>query len=181
MKWLYKLQQKASITSYEAGSLAIVLALLMGGLGYQYLVPVTAPIAINPATHKQFQMQANTLKNQALGVSTSSGTTSSDSSSAASASMTTDPALPPPETLPLGMEKSGGASRRNAKLPPAPVNLNTAGASELQRLPGVGEATAQKILAHRHSIGRFSRIEQMMDVKGIGEKKFAKMKPYLRL
>ncbi len=62
-----------------------------------------------------------------------------------------------------------------------PVSLNTASESELETLPGVGPATAQKILAYRREHGRFGSIEEIMSVKGIGAKKFEKMKPFLQL
>lgn len=60
------------------------------------------------------------------------------------------------------------------------VNINTANAEELQRLPGVGPATAARILEYRKEIGSFSSPEQLMDVSGIGEKKFEKMQPFVR-
>lgn len=56
------------------------------------------------------------------------------------------------------------------------VNINTAGKSELMKLPGVGEKTADKIIDFRKQNGRFSRAEDIMDVKGIGIKKFEKIK-----
>lgn len=61
------------------------------------------------------------------------------------------------------------------------VHINSAGLDELQRLPGVGPATAQKILDYRRSIGAFRRTEQIMDVSGIGPKKYEKMRPFLAL
>jgi len=61
------------------------------------------------------------------------------------------------------------------------VNVNTAGMEELDRLPGVGPATAQKIIDYRSRIGRFTSVEQLEEVKGIGPKKLEKMRPFVRL
>lgn len=61
------------------------------------------------------------------------------------------------------------------------VNINTAGPDELQRLPGVGPATAQKIIDYRNQVGRFTSAEQLVDVKGIGPKTYEKMRPFLRI
>ena len=60
------------------------------------------------------------------------------------------------------------------------IHLNSASAAELEELPGVGEVTAQRILEYRAQHG-FSRIEDIMNVKGIGQAKFNKMRPYLAL
>ena len=49
----------------------------------------------------------------------------------------------------------------------------------MQRLPGVGPSTAEKILEHRKEKGSFADASQLQDVKGIGPKKFAKMEPFL--
>ena len=66
------------------------------------------------------------------------------------------------------------------KITDGSIRLSTATLQDLMRLPGVGEATAQKILETR-SQQRFRRIEDIMRVKGIGKKKFEVMKKYLVL
>jgi competence protein ComEA len=61
----------------------------------------------------------------------------------------------------------------------APVNLNSATAAQLQTLPGIGASTAQRILDYRQKNGSFKKIEELMNVKGIGEKSFLKLKPLI--
>lgn len=56
------------------------------------------------------------------------------------------------------------------------VNINTANDDELRTLDGVGPATAEKIINHREKNGRFKSIEDIMDVSGIGEKTFERLK-----
>jgi competence protein ComEA len=56
------------------------------------------------------------------------------------------------------------------------VNINTASASELVSLDGVGESTAAKIIAYRQSNGSFASIEDIKKVSGIGDKKFEAIK-----
>jgi len=59
------------------------------------------------------------------------------------------------------------------------VNINTATAAELTRLPRVGEKLAQRIVDHRQQHGAFRRPEDLMEVKGVGEKMFQSLKPYV--
>jgi competence protein ComEA len=59
------------------------------------------------------------------------------------------------------------------------VNLNTATVEQLQSLPGVGPAMAKRILEHRTKVGKFTKIDEILNVKGIGEKRFQKMKDRL--
>ena len=59
------------------------------------------------------------------------------------------------------------------------VNLNTATQAQLETLPGVGAKAAERILEYRQKNGQFKKIEDLMNVKGIGEKSFLKLKPLL--
>ena len=66
------------------------------------------------------------------------------------------------------------------KKPPAhPININTAGATDLQQVPGIGPSTAQKILDTRKSYGSFKSVDDLLAIKGIGPKKLEKMRKYL--
>lgn len=60
------------------------------------------------------------------------------------------------------------------------VNINTATKEELVDLPGVGESTAEKILDYRNEKKGFKRKEDLMNVKGIGKKKFDNIKKYIK-
>ena len=66
-----------------------------------------------------------------------------------------------------------------ARPPQHPININTATVTELMQLPHVGAKTAERIVTFRKQHGGFRRIEELMNVKGIGEKSFAKLRPHL--
>jgi len=79
-----------------------------------------------------------------------------------------------------GGQSPAGAARKE-KPPVAVVNINTATATELETLPGVGPATATRILEYRQKNGGFKKIEDIMNVRGIGEKSFLKLKPLITI
>ena len=66
-----------------------------------------------------------------------------------------------------------------AAKPAVQVNLNTATVADLQDLPGVGAKVAARIIEYRQKQGPFKRIEELMNVQGIGEKSFLKLRPQL--
>ncbi len=59
------------------------------------------------------------------------------------------------------------------------VNINTADMSELQSVPGIGPATAQKIIEYREHNGKFKSVEDILNVSGIGDKTLENMRPYI--
>lgn len=61
------------------------------------------------------------------------------------------------------------------------VELNTATASELRTLPRIGERTAQRIIEYREEHGGFEKIEDLMNVRGIGERTFLRLRPLVRV
>jgi competence ComEA-like helix-hairpin-helix protein len=74
------------------------------------------------------------------------------------------------------------AAAQAEKHPPAkPIDLNLANAKELQELPGVGPVTAQRIIDMRQKSGRFQRVEDLLAIRGISQKKLDAMRPYVTL
>ena len=57
-----------------------------------------------------------------------------------------------------------------------PLNLNTATTAQLEALPGIGPATAQRIVEYRQKSGGFKKVEELMNIRGIGEASFLKLK-----
>jgi comEA protein len=80
---------------------------------------------------------------------------------------------------------SSGSARTSASkthaAPSSPININTATQAQFESLPGIGPKVAQRIVEYRQKNGQFKKIEDLMNVKGIGEKSFLKLKPYVSI
>jgi competence protein ComEA len=82
---------------------------------------------------------------------------------------------------PVSASAQAKSSARSAAKPPVTsvVNINTASAADLEGLPGIGAKTAARIIEHRQKNGPFKKVEELMNVQGIGEKNFLKLKPQI--
>jgi comEA protein len=77
---------------------------------------------------------------------------------------------------------SAGQAQPPAKpAPAAAVNINTATAEQLDALPGIGAKMAARIVDYRQKNGGFKKLEDLMNIQGIGEKNFLKLKPLITL
>lgn len=76
---------------------------------------------------------------------------------------------------------SGGGTVSGEKSVFLRVNINTAGIDSLLLLPGIGPAYAERILKRRQEVGRFTELNQLLEVKGIGPARFEKIRPMLEL
>ena len=74
---------------------------------------------------------------------------------------------------------SGAATQ--APAPSEKVNINTAGVDELVALPGIGKAYAERIVEYRQKNGPFKKVEDLLNVRGIGEKTFDRIRDRLTI
>ncbi len=75
----------------------------------------------------------------------------------------------------------GEGRMAGATVPGALVDLNRATAEELQTLPGIGPVMAERIVALRKERGGFRKLDELMEVKGVGDRTFARLKPLLKV
>jgi competence protein ComEA len=78
--------------------------------------------------------------------------------------------------VPLTAAQSKSTARAAKPVSTAVVNLNTASATDLEGLPGIGAKTAARIVEYRQKNGPFKKVEELMNVRGVGEKNFLKLK-----
>ena len=86
------------------------------------------------------------------------------------------PGEAPPTAAGAGPADPGAADGAGGEGHGAPVDINRASAAELEELPGVGPATAEAIIAHRDQHGPFASVDDLLDVRGIGEAKLEQLR-----
>ena len=74
---------------------------------------------------------------------------------------------------------TGGSQQTRAQTDTPLISINEASREELERLPGVGPALAARIVEHRERFGRFRRAEHLLLVRGISERRFLQLRPYI--
>lgn len=86
---------------------------------------------------------------------------------------------------PVTAERPVQSAERDETTAPAEsrdrVELNTADRMELEELPGIGPRTAERIIEYRTENGRFDKIEELMNVRGIGERTFLRLRDLVRV
>jgi competence protein ComEA len=80
-----------------------------------------------------------------------------------------------------GAQSPSGTRSAARPQPAAAININTASVKELDALPGIGAKTAALIVEYRQKNGPFKKIEELMNVRGVGEKNFLKLKDQINV
>jgi competence protein ComEA len=85
-----------------------------------------------------------------------------------------------PYLIVFGAESEGSSAKTSSAASDSLIDINRAGLEELMRLKGIGEVKAQRIIDRRKELGKFSNVDELLSVKGIGEKTLAKLKRYIK-
>ncbi len=182
MRWLYRLQARAGLTGPEGTAALVIVLALLGGTAARHLQSSAAPVpadlyaaadaAFATATADTAAVatawSATPLATEGFGAPGPSSPAASGSDSSAS-------------QIAEAVVERAAAPRRSGKPPPAPTNVNTASAEELQRLPRIGPALAGRIVEHRRVHGPFRSADALAEVRGIGDKTLEKLRPWVRL
>jgi len=166
--WIEVISRKIGFTKTETQIVLFILAAFAVGAIVLY-----SKTQANEADYLEFDYSAeDSLFNAALGNVDMDDVTKKDSIEKRVASKN--------ELLDFGSGKKKDAVIPMPKSLSSVVNINTASASELSSLPGIGSKTAENILAYRKQKGKFSKTDQLLNIKGIGKAKLAKLREHIK-
>lgn len=159
--------EKLKITPGERYAVAVLLLILVGLSTAPALLPPPSP-AYGPEDYRELDRRFKAL---------SPGRRDSTGDSEASLEIS-----PVPGTLKIGTRPDTvrGDSAQAAGSDSL-ININTADAATLQRLPGIGPVYASRIVAYRETFGSFETVGELVNIRGIGEKRLEKIKPFIKL
>ncbi|MEM8599793.1 MAG: helix-hairpin-helix domain-containing protein [Bacteroidota bacterium] len=182
---VYDLQHRLAVTTTEATALLTLAGLLVLGLGVRAWQAQQIPFddAFYAETDATFAGLSEAREGapvaprpSAASIATRLHAAAADTVRDASKTSGAGPSEAPPvaESTPTPRPRSTRAAAG-----PVRMNVNTASARLLDRLPGIGPALAERIIAYRAEHGDFRRAEDLVNVRGIGPKTFDRMAPYV--
>lgn len=162
MIWMYRLQQRLAITKTEANILLAFTLFLFLGFGWRYVQAQQYPsVAGYAQAEQQLAAATEVFQNVSLAHSTP-------------AAQEVHPTITP---IVADSQRTAEPIGRAPSV--ARMNINRATASQLERLPRIGPKMAERILTYRNTHGAFKRVKDLTNVRGIGEKTLAKLKPFV--
>lgn len=169
---LYRLQAWLALTGSETAALLVLSGALALGLGVRQLQGQSAPPAVHLAA-----------ADSTWAVLTAAAAPDSVATAGGEPLAAPETRIVPSDSVVIptsGFADAPPAPRRRSSAnSPVRMNLNTADAALLQRLPRIGPALAGRIIAYRQEIGPFARVEDVVDVRGIGPKTLERIQPWL--
>jgi len=92
------------------------------------------------------------------------------------------PAAEPSPVLPSSATPAGSTvARQQAPAPEEKVDLNSATAEDLEKVPGIGPTLAERIVAFRDEHGRFEKVDDLLNVRGIGTRSLERIRPHVKV
>lgn len=163
--FLDKLQSAFGVANYELRAVLLILGGIVIGVSIKVIRGETSPemysLRVADNLYRSLDSLADAEKTTFVGVDTTGNAL---------------PELATGDTLIHSTSPFPAAKQK--EVPSGKINLNTATKAELMKLPGVGESTAEKIIEYRTN-QRFRSPEDIMNIKGIGQKKYEKIAPFL--
>jgi competence ComEA-like helix-hairpin-helix protein len=169
---LYRLQARLALTGAEAAALLVLTGALALGLGVRQIQGRAAPHSTALVAADSMWAALDAAADSSLGTAL-----------ATDAAPVFETRIVPADSVAIPTsgfaDRPPAPRRRSSANSPVRMNLNTADAALLQRLPRIGPALAGRIIAYRQEIGPFQRVEDVVNVRGIGPKTLENIQPWL--